>query len=555
MADQIPNQANYQDAQNFDIDINKVYNDFIIAIDKIRSYTNCASITNQNANTIFQSGDLTLSKLKSQGLINSIPQESRCHAFFRIIGFPVISSAYKIYNPGHDIVYDSSRTIGAAISAPKLAIAGNPIPKFRELSLQRENYVTNIVSIFNLSKSIDAAVLALSSGFKIRQFAAPLVNNSDPFDMDSKNQQYKIDFSSLVGVNDKKLTEYVDVSGNLPTKLQSQRMHIIKPFMVDPIIDFTVNDASKLISVPFVPNKTQLMVKDNVFVNRPIIEQVIRDRFTVINQQDSIGVADKSVIDYIKSIPAIQNETIINSISSGDVYKLAEQTQFVKYINIIRAMMVKLVDAQLTIFTAQSKYYWVPSPSTFGPEGGCSVQGVFLSTSVPSDFITTRDQAIIEAKIRTAISQINAQTSDVQGIPDVGGFAFDSFKNTFGPDTSSALGDASAQSLNELTNKRISELQKASDALKTVEIIMGEFSGLGLCDIVAIMGALYIMPQKDLLGFLDDDALVRMNKALNLKETSPGIKTAMSSFTSAVKDYYNLMDKIYQDQSQNNGLQ
>lgn len=554
MADQIPNQANYQDIQNFEIDINKIYNDFISVIDKIRSYANCASITNQSAMGIFQSGDLTLSKLKSQIIISSTPQESRCHAFFRIIGFPVISNTYKIYNPGHDIVYDSSRTIGAAISTTKLNIAGNPIPNFRELSLQRENYVSNITNIFSLTKTIDASTLALSSGFRIRQFAIPLLNNSDPFDMDIKNQQYKVDFNSLVGRNDKKLTEYVDVSGNTPTKLQAQRTHIIKPFMVDPVIDFTINDASKLISVPFVHNKTQLMIKDNVFVNRPIIEQVIRDRFTVINQQNTIGTANKSIIDYIKNISAIQDETIINNISSGDVYKLAEQTQFVKFINIIRAMISKLIEAQLIIFTAQSKYYWVPIPSSFGPEGGCTVQGVFLSSQISSDFITARDQSIIEAKIRATINQINAQTSNIQGLPDVGGFAFDNFKNTFGPDTSNALGDTSIQSLQELTNKRSSELQKANEALRTIEIIMGEFSGLGLCDIIAIIGALYIMPKQDLLGFLDSDAIKRMNTLLKLNEVNIDIQTSMKSFTSTVKDFYNLMDKIYQDQSQNNGL-
>jgi hypothetical protein len=555
MADQIPNQANYQDAQNFDIDIDKVYSDFISAIDKIRSYTNCAAISDQAAITAFQAGDLTLSKLKQQTTISTTPQESRCHAFFRIIGFPVVSSANKIYNPGHDIVYDSSRSIGAAISAAKLNIAASPITKFRNLSLQRESYVTSMASIFSTPGSIDAATLALSSGFKIRQFAVPIISSADAFDMDSKSQQYKIDFSSLVGINDKKLTEYVDVSGNTPTQLRSQRTHIIKPFIVDPVIDFTVNDASKLIAVPFAPTKNHLMVKDGVFVNRPIIEQVIRDRFTVANQTDSTGTADKSVIDYIKSIPAIQDEAIINSISSGDVYKLAEQTQFVKFINIIRAMITKLVESQITVFTAQSKYYWVPVPSIFGPEGGCSVQGVFLSTSVPSDFITTRDQAIIEAKIRSTINQINAQTANVQGIPDVGGFSFDNFKTTFGPDSSAALGDTSVQTLQDLTNKRNVDLQKSSNALKTIEIIMGEFSGLGLCDIIAVMGALYIMPKNDLLGFLDDDAIKRMNTSLQLNQSSPGIQTAMKSFISSVKGYYNLMDKIYQDQSQNNGLQ
>lgn len=547
----ISSQTNYQDAQNFDLDIEKIYTDFIIIIDKIRSYTNTSSISAQDTINIFQSPDTALSTLRTRSSTESSLQESRCHAFFRIIGFPVVSNANKIYNPGLDIIYDSQRKINLK---SKLSIAATLIDKFRDLSLLRENYVININSLFSLSNTIDASVLALSSGTQIRQFASPVIINSEPFDMDSKNQQYKINIDSLVGKNTKKLTEYVDINGNTPTKLSTQRIHLIKPFIVDPVIDFTVNDATKLIAIPFVFNRSQLMIKDDIFVNRPILEQVIRDRFIVVNQQNNLGTADQSIINYIKSIPAVQNEAIINRINSGDVYQLSEQTQFVKFINIIRSMMKKLVEAQLIISNIQSKYYWLPIPALNGPEGGSKVQGVLLSTKIPNDFITSREKSIIDAKIRVTVNQINAQTDNVQGVPDIGGFAFDNFKTTFGPDTSSALGDNSSQVLQDLTNKRISDLQKANDALRTIEIIMGEFSGLGLCDIIAIMGALYIMPKQDLLGFLDDDAIIRMNTLLKLNESSPGIQSSMISFVSTVKDFYNLMDKIYQDLSQNNGF-
>lgn len=550
----IPNQANYQDEQNFDIDIDKIYNDFISAIDKVRSYTNTSAISGQSATNIFKDKDTAIAKLKAQVTTENSVQESRCHAFYRIIGFPVVSAGKKIYNPGHDIIYDSSRTIGPGASEEKISIAGNQISKFRDLSQQRERYILDINSIFSIP-DINSSTLALSSGYKIRPFTASTANSSDSFDMEPKNQQYKVDFSSLIGINNKLLTEYVDVNGNTPTKLTAQRVHLIKPFMVDPVIDFTVNDATKLIAVPFAPTKNSLMVKDNTFVARPILEQIIRDRFTVGNQESTVGTADKSVIDYIKSIPAIQDEAIIAKINSGDVYKLAEQTQFVKFINMIRAMLVKLVSAQIDISDALSKYYWVPSVPSTGPEGGCSVQGVFLSDKITNDFVTPRDKAIINSKIRVTINQINAQTANIQGVPDVGGFAFDSFKTTFGPDTSTALGDSSAQSLADLTTKRNSILQKANTALRTIEIITGEFSGLGLCDILAIMGALYIMPKNDLLGFLDEDAIKRMNTSLKISESSPGIQKAMDSLTSTVKDFYNLMDKLYQDLSQNNELQ
>ena len=416
-----------------------------------------------------------------------------------------------------------------------------------------------MLNVFSVPSTIDAGTLSLSVFGRLSNttpFSIPVTKSAVPFDVTLTNQQYTADLSGRVGANIVSLTQYIDVNGNTPiaSNLQPLRTHLIKPFIVDPVIDFTVNDSSRLVGVPFVPDKTYLMVKDSVYVNRPIIEQVIIDRFTVANQEDSLGTADTSVINYIKSIQAIKNDAIVSQVTSGDVYKLSEQTQFAKFLNIIEAMAIALVSARLIILQAQSKYYWVPVPNASGPENGLTVQGVFLSTKITSDFVTPADQAIIQAKLRVTVNQINSQTAPISGTPDKGGFAFDNFKNNFGTDTSNSLGDISAQSLQKLTDMRNSDLKKANDAIRTVEIIMGEFSGLGLCDIIAVMGALYIMPKQSLLGFLDDDALARMNTNLHLSESSPGVTQAMTDLVNTVQSFYNIMDQIYQDVAQNNGL-
>ena len=65
------------------------------------------------------------------------------------------------------------------------------------------------------------------------------------------------------------------------------------------------------------------------------------------------------------------------------------------------------------------------------------------------------------------------------------------------------------------------------------------------------------MPKEDLLGFLDEDAFPRMIVSLDLEVsglTNPGLDPAMTSFIAKVRDFYNLMDKIYQDLKNNNGL-
>ena len=556
-----PNQLTRQDDQNFNIDIDKIYSDFIQSIDAVRSYTNCSTISDKVAKDIFTSGDLTLSQLKQQIQVLNTYQESRCHAFYRIIGFPVIGSDMRIYNPGYDTVYDTKRAIGAATSFEKLVIAGDPIEGFRDLSKQRELINLTYLSIFNWKSSITASALALS-GVNSRTFASSLEKSSkEAFDTVINDQQYTRDFRmGMAYSNGQNLSDYIDASGNKPKigsgftigQIPNQWLHIISPFMVDPVIDFSVNDASRLIAVPFVPNKSNLKIKEDMFVSRPIIEQVIRDRISILDQNSELGEKDKDTINYVKSLN-ITDPVIINAVNSN-AFKTGQQEEFSKFVNIIRAMILELVSAKKDVGDAQAYCYYVPVPSVTGPEGGCTTQDVFISQYVPSTLLSANDVAIINATIKNSFNLINTGTVGVNATPDIGGFSFDSFKNTFGPETSAALGDASSDNLQKLNKKRSNILQKGNEGLRTIEIIMGEFSGLGLCDIIAIMGALYIMDEGKLLGFLDSDSIDRMNNALGTSYdfSSLSINDTMIEFTQNVLAFYNLMDSIYINVSQKN---
>src|SRR5574339_47418 len=207
----IPNQINFQDSQTFELDIEKVYSDFIKAIDKIRSCNNANNIRDASVTVALAKAETikdarsALSKLCD---LNTFPQESRCHAFYRIIGFPCSdSSESKIFNPGLDIINDPDRQVDAAF---KLGVIKDPISGFRDLSVSRETQSTTASDIFAAQESIDAATLALSSGRNIRQFIAPLTNTTFD-DMDVSSQQYAMDFTSSVGGTVKQLTEYEDV--------------------------------------------------------------------------------------------------------------------------------------------------------------------------------------------------------------------------------------------------------------------------------------------------------------------------------------------------------
>jgi hypothetical protein len=537
-----PLQSNYQDGQNFEIDIDQIYKDWITPIDNIRSFANLNFNRGLLTSLTSDSDVAGLSKLVK---MEKTPQESRCHAFFRLLGFPVVSSSNTFYNPGFDIVKDPNSFTDLPT---KLTIAKSPMADFNSLSEDRENYAQTILAIFADPNTIEAGVLALSSGgnSKLRKFIIPLDEDSSPFgSLTDDAQSYTIDTTSLVGKNTIDLMEYQNNNGEKPEDISlSSGTHIIKPFIVDARIDFTVSPQSRLVAVPFVPDNAFTKVSATENVVRPLLEKIIRDRLVAISKS-SAGSNVDSITNFVKNVPAVQDSQLVSIVTKGP-YKQDDQTRFIDNVNTIRTLMFKLVDAQKIIKVAQGLYYWVPVPSTTGPEGGCTVQGVFLPTVLDPRLSTKLDKQIVIAIAKSVTNNLNTDSAQAAAANDPVNFTN---KTTFGPDTAGGLGDNNNTNLETLSQSRNRILSKAGNALRTVEIITGEFSGFGLCDIVAIIGALNIMAPDKLVGLLDDSAYDRMQVALPSTKgiARAGIVASMTELTSRVKDFYNLMDKIYLD--------
>jgi len=545
-----PNQANYEDSQNFDVNIGKLVKDWIVPIDEIRSY---ASIVSQTQNTNTTDITAVVQSVKTEQTV----QESRCHAFYRWIGFPVVdASLSNIYNPGFDIVKTADRKITVKI---KVERAKNPITspkKFNDLSILREKVAQTYLKIFSNNTSIDAAVLALSNGGtkSIRKFVLPLEQSSSPFDMDSENQSFQINIESLVGENETPLSLYQDSSGKFPSQLARKRYHLIRPFIVDPRIDFTVSPQNKLVAVPFVSDNSFLKVDSTHSVRRPLIEKIIRDRFAVKDVAAESGTSANTILKIIADYPDIKDNNLVSlATNPGNLLKQSEQIQLNESINVIKSLMGKLVEAQNTIREVQGEYYWVPIPSASGPEGGVTSASVFFPTIINPALVTEKDAAIFLSAASILTDSINTQGNAAKATPDPGSFGLPSYTTTFGTDTTNALGDNSSSNLETLSQRRARRLSDAATALQTIEIITGDFSGLGLCDIVAIISALNVIPKENLLGFLDADAQTRAKASVpELAGVSPiAYGTAMQKFCETVKDFYNLMDKIYLDRLNN----
>lgn len=616
-------QTTYQDNQNFEPDVQKMYKHYvtgsstpndneqgeIIGIDDLRAEVS-STVTSAGTRTADLISSLNISPTSTTPATTpntSAPvqfaQESRCHAFYRIIGFPVVTSDMsRFYNPGLDVVKIPGTTRQLTLDK-KISIAQNVGSDFEKISSARETYVASVAQVFAVPTSVEAGVLTLTSGTygdkgspNIRRFNAPFQTSANSsttnsvFDFKPEDQTYQnpgniSSTSTLIGGNIVKLSEFRDGSGNTPNdqiggafKPLLSHQHIIIPFMVDPRIDFslwankskTVAGVSKRVAVPFVPNASYLLAGSSSYAETPLLEKIITKRFSQTNNTIDTGTAGQDLTSFVQNFKSFQvqgfGNTLLSDIFSNKIYKLSEQRTFVKYLAKINAMIKALVQAMNYIHARQGSFYWLPQPSTSGPEGGCSVRDVPLNSSFAQDtrLFTLNDLDILEKQIQVFLNGVTSDTSESNAIPDLAGTDRPSPKLTFDNDTSDSEGDVPTDNFETLTNRRSRLLSRAGDALQTVEMIMGEFSGLGLCDIVAIVGSLWIMPKDLLLGFLDADAFARAQLYLPNGSSLPTMTTsgqggsqqiggsgamqqAMTSLGQYVSGYYQIMDAVFND--------
>ena len=345
--------------------------------------------------------------------------------------------------------------------------------------------------------------------------------------------------------------------------------HIISPFMVDPRIDFSIWSSDsptaagtcQRIAVPFVPNASFLKAGATSKAMPPLIEKVITDRISQFKNKDA-GILAQNLIQSVTSIKSIQTfqiagTTISSFFTSGGTININQQASLVQAVANINALVSKLVQAMNIVQKAQALYYWLPAPAASGPEGGCSVLPVTLNQQLATaNLFTQGDTDIILNQLQVFFSNLNSTVAQATATPDKGNYTPPQPKITFDSTSSSSQGNVSEKTQDTLSKKRDKQLKNASDALQVIEMIMGEFSGLGLCDIYAVVSALYIMPLESLLGLLDSDAQARAIVILGTFPVTPSnIQKSMQDLTSTIYGLYQIMDQIFLDVSANNSSQ
>lgn len=543
-------QSNFQSQQNLKIDIDQIYNDFIKEIDSIRSYINPSSVTDAFYNSLKTKGK---SHVSNQIQPEQTFQESRCHAFYRLLGLPVVGKDNKFYSPGHDIVKKPgvSRTITLST---KISIAQAQLDLFQQLSNSRESLPLYNLDIFSNNETIDAGVRALSvlsfskddaitGAITLRPFVTPIDDDDGPYKMNFS--KYKIGHHTIVGNNPISGIDLRDVNNAEPSGKVFTSSHIIRPFIVDPRIDFT---AENKVCVPFVIYESFTKMSSGVFAQTPFIERIINERLSR-SDESAQGTYAANLKTFIDQNSSIADEDLIKHFTNGNTANLSEglqQKKLLEFLKITSTIVSSLRDAMDAIADAQSKYYWLPVPSKSGPEIKASVRETIVSADISNLLYGPKDNDIIILSAKVANETRDEESLKSDGKVHAKNLVIGQ-SDMFKPANSSGFSEITTKNLNKLKKDRHNVLDKANEALRTIEIIMGEFSGLGLADIMAIAYALYIMPESDLLGLIDYDAFKRatLDGNLSLTATQSDIETSMKSLNNTVKQLYQLMDKIY----------
>lgn len=514
------------DYQSIDLDINSLVDKFIKPIDRYRS---------RNAPNI------TSNQLNQPGLVSSDSlEESRCHAFYRMLGLPVIAPDGKFFNPGYNPRIDAKE-----IARQQSIVNSIPEP-VRKHSQKRESESRMRYNVFRVG-SETGTVFAITMGLRGAQRSFAVADLDSIKSLEKPPSQ--IQTLSEREIYIKKL--YKKRSGGELTYTNKTVEHKIAPFMTDPIISANLDpnsgNQSVVVGAPFL-EKEDLEHEYNKYLKRPGLEFILRLRLRQqkIAEQSGVAIDNIDLSMFEDEISSGQQKEIAatlidkDGLSAEDVKQVLEGSGRVELYtvnNLVRMYkgLIHLYNENLEVIENVSKQIiWIPVSNDGGPEKGTEVSTAFVVPSqFPDSWVIERSISGLQVKAALANLQVEiGETADETPL-SFGDFTISEFQNI--------ANDFENQKQEEI-NKRNSLEAQASNALRVIELIGGEVSGFGLIDIIAIWMALWSVDVNVLLDLIDDPGAFRLNQIKELKTQATEDRAQREGF--AKEAYEKLAERI-----------
>lgn len=534
----MPQTSYYDDQDTFSVDFDQLTATFITAIDNIRSHYNGLAPSSQQLNTPQY-------------------QESRCHAFFRMIGFPVVVDKNNFHSPGFDPNLNVDSASAASYAKIDASFASNNT--LTGLSSAREQVPIDFSGIFS-NGGLNAQAVMFGSTF-VRSFGNQFTSsNTNPLTADNSGQVQAVQ-DRVTQVNN-----FYGPGGFVSaTTLVSgfpilTSRHFLKPFIVDPRIDGYIRPTKSRICAPFLIDKSQTKIFQSSngvadSLPRPYLERVISVRYNndnVTSETTPGGSAVQDIINQILSDDKVTDQSLVNTANNalGQLYS-DQLIVYNNYFKIMRVLIDTLIDEirNVQYIIQNINFNPIPSPKT-GVEGGIN-GGQIGSPSLPDDPLVVNNKIgernIIKQMQKQALNTVILDAG-LQGIPDPGDFVFSNINDTVFS-INNNIKQSYVDNITKLTDLRTQAGNSGITSLQNIELIMGEFSGIGLIDMIAIQSALWIMPGNSLLGLIDNRAFTRMTtyrKEININGASQNdIITSLTDFQTSLMTTYLLIQAYF----------
>ena len=489
----------FQDTEDIDINstVEDLFDRFVKPIDLIRSISKPIVSNLQQTNT---------NDFANIQVSNTEVFESRTSAFYRMLGFPIVGGD-SFYNAGFDPNFaktsDKKQKIKAAFLQNNQLY--NLIQQRETLSIDNKRFFLNQ----DIKSSLYSLLIRYIPPFKI-------ISTTEPFDIDTQSftiSDRTSEINLIADINPSLKNSIVSAGSNF---VSGKKM--LKPFVVDPRIDSTVMPIDHNICVPFLVSKNQTQIENNIYLNRPGIEAVIRQRLTnstvdslflkqvenIIKQKKQPGIDADSLSSFflVDTLQVLSEDNkitektkdLLNGITNIQITTINNITKTIKF------LIKELISSIEMIDRAIYEIYWFPIPSKDGPITG-RVGAKLGSFGLNGLNVSSIEQKILELKIK----KLNVE-KQIVSFQDLGSFAFPFDSN------STTAEDAKKYSIqiDELENKKNRISDNAFNALKKIEMIVGEISGIGLIDILSIYLVLWTINVNTLIHFLDDESFDRL---------------------------------------------
>jgi len=437
-------------------------------------------------------------------------KESYCHAFFRILGLPVISSdKTRFYNPGF---------YGSEIG---------------QIEIERRNAI---------DRSQDQSLFTLESAREFINYG-----NSLNFESESTKYQYRFDMlkdpMSVDLIDEEKgpfdYDQQIDDVSDRGTFKPVQK--ILRPFKCVPSLTNKVIPATNMICAPFV-NDANSKLRDAV-LTKPYLEFVARIRLS----KDITSNTTENTLSQVlaQKIDDLNVESVLSSFTDS-VKDLS-----VLELYVIEQLLITLIDACNKINKEKKSAQELIAKMESRLEGE---DITFTNTGVVFDtlekWIEERQEKIAAKEL--LLSQIPG--FKITGIGEVNNKIPCALTNSFIELVQPDLENLKKE-LDELNNEKRKRVKMFNSMNSELFYLVGEVNGLGLIDVLAMMLAFWLISAEELVSMFDDESFNRLLREpslysdvvedrLNNDAPPVGIADVMTSFDKNVALILKLADSI-----------